>query len=179
MKTKITLAIIFILSLTGLNAQQTKQTLNTKSTTIINQCDDLKAENDFLKKTLKINESIKLFEQDDIEIKLISAKGNIKTQIIKLEFLITNKIKIRRIVLDAFRDQYISIQGDLIPVTKGYTVYDLEMATEVPIKTAVEIGTILPENKILKLVTLKYLLGRYPSETTGTAEFRDINIEWK
>lgn len=179
MKIKTILTSTLMLALTALQAQTKPSTA--KPTTVLNQCDELKKENEFLKKTLKINEPIKTFEQDDIEIKLISAIGNIKTQTIKIEYVIINKIKIRQFLIDAFKEQFVSIDGDLIPVTKSYNVFNIELITDIPIKTSVEIGTILPENKLIKLTTMKYKIGPLytPSEINGTAEFRDIPVIWK
>lgn len=173
---KITLFALLIIATSFTNAQQKTASNNTSATP--NQCDELKKENDFLKKELKLNEPIKKVEQDDIEIKLVAAKGNIKTQTIKLEYLITNKIKIRRFRINGNDDQFVSIEGDLIPVIKSYSVQSLDLVTDVPIKTIIEIGTILPENKIIKLATFIYKLGEYPW-VNGMAEFKDIPIDWK
>jgi hypothetical protein len=183
MKNKTILIATLMLALTTLNAQT--KTSTTKPTAVINQCNELKSENEFLKKTLKINEPIKTYSDNDIEIKLISAKGNLKTQKIKIEYLITNKIQIRNIKMDAFREQIVSMSGELIPLANGYTIYETELNTDVPIKTSLELGPILPENTIIKFISMKYLLPKQGMtyignwEPTGVAEFKDIPVIWK
>jgi hypothetical protein len=182
MKIKTILTSTLMLALTALNAQTKPST--TKPTIVNNQCDELKKENEFLKKTLSINEPIKTYADNNIEIKLVSAKGNIKTQKITIEYLITNKIQIRNFKIDANIEQIVSMSGDIIPLTKGYSVFDVELNTDIPIKTALEIGTILPENTIIKFLTMKYLLYKsgttfYGWTPTGVAEFKDIPVTWK
>jgi hypothetical protein len=172
-----------MLLLAKLNAQQTKTT-TIKSTTSVNNCDEIKKENEFLKKTLKIQEPIKFYEDEDLEIKIIAAKGNLKTQIIKIDYLITNKKRIKTITMDARNEKYISVEGEMIPLAKGYTVYNTELNTDVPVKTSVEIGTILPENTTIKLITLRYILTDATKVVYGfspsiIAEFKDVQIDWK
>lgn len=183
MKLNAILTITFMLLLTTLNAQQTK-TSTTKPTTALSNCDEIKKENEFLKKSLKIQEPIKSYSDEDLEIKIIAARGNIKTQTIKIDFLITNKKRIKTITIDAYKEKYVSIDGDLIPITKGYTVYNTELNTDIPVKTSVEIGTILPENTIIKLITLRYSLNDATTVVYGfspsiIAEFKDVQIDWK
>ena len=77
------------------------------------------------------------------------------------------------------------MSGDLIPISKGYSVYDIQLNTDIPIRTTIELGPILPENTIIKFLTLKYFLPKNTttyigfSEPTGIAEFKDIPITWQ
>ncbi|MHB8258917.1 MAG: hypothetical protein ACYDCN_01590 [Bacteroidia bacterium] len=179
MKVKSILMSMFIMTLTATQAQT--KTPATKQTTPTNQCDELKKENEFLKKELDIRTPIKTVSQNDLEIKLVSAKGNIKTQTIKLDFLITNKANIRQFIISRLNQKFVTVEGTLIPITKNYTIDGIDLATDIPIKTTVEIGTILPKNTILKLVSLGYMINAINSigGDTYTAAFTDIPVEWK
>lgn len=114
---------------------------------------------------------------DDCLFQVVKISGDIKTQKIKIEIRLTNKIKNRKIFIDDSNTQFVSSEGDYIPLLTGFNVTETELYTDVPIKTSCTIGTLLSTQKHIKLIALKYGLAD-GSTKWGVAEFRDIAIEW-
>lgn len=184
MKTK-NLILATILFVSTLSNGQTK----TASTP--NLCDDLKKENEALKKSLNINQPISTVTDNEIEFKITKVKGDIKSQMVTIEFLLTNKIKNRQVGLSKSTMKIVSIEGDVLKLEK-YTIpeiqsYDynnlhIELNTDVPIKCSFTFGTLLPSNQYIKLLNIPYLVFNYSGteETNkGALEFKDLKIDWK
>lgn len=163
----------------------------TKTVSTINPCDDLKKENEALKKSLNINQPISTVTDNEIEFNITKVKGDIKSQMVTIEFLLTNKIKNRQVGLSKGTMKIVSVEGDvlklekyLIPEIQSYDYNNLhiELNTDVPIKCSFTFGTLLPSNQYIKLLNLPYLVFNYSGteETNkGATEFKDLKIEWK
>lgn len=184
MKRKLIIAASYIF-LTSTIFAQAKPTNNT------NSCDELIKENAALKKSLNINESIALLSDNDIEFKIIKVKGDLKTQMVTIELLLTNKIKNREIGITKGAMKIVSIEGDvltvekyLIPEQQAYDMNNLHvfLNTDVPIKCTFTFGALLPTNKYIKLFNLPYVVFKsngYEMENSGGNEFKDLKIDWK
>lgn len=117
MKTKnlILATILFVTTL--LNAQ-------TKTVDTPNPCDELKKENEALKKSLNINEPITILTDNDIEFKITKVKGDIKTQMVTIELLLTNKIKNREVGINKGAMKIVSIEGDVCAISDKIDHYN-------------------------------------------------------
>ncbi len=140
-------------------------------------CDDLKKENEYLKKTLQINTPTKTVTTGKIDFNLIKCEGNTKDQTISVVFTLVNHAANRRILIDPAKA--IDIEGneyrsDKISIGSGDQHGDLY--TEVPIKTVVRLIKVLPEVKILKIVPLKFY---DPAAGHFEVELKDLPISWK
>lgn len=115
--------------------------------------------------------------KDDCLIQIVKVTGDIKSQKVKIEFLLTNKIQNRKIFIDGGRSQFVSLSSDYIPMLTGFNVFDTELFTDVPIKTTCTIGTLMPSQKSIKLIALHFGVNQ-GSMKWAVAEFRDIAIDW-
>lgn len=182
MKTKniIAASILFIATLS---------TGQTKITNTVTQCDELKKENEALKKSLNLNEPIIILTANDIEFKITKVKGDIKTQIVSIELLLTNKNKNRDISFTRNGIKIVTLEGEvlivhdlILPERQQLEYYDLYtyLTTDVPIKCTFKFGTLLQTNKYIKLFNLPFKTNNNsPSQTSDNNEFKDLEIEWK
>jgi hypothetical protein len=140
-------------------------------------CDDLKKENEYLKKTLQINTPTKTVTTRKIDFNVIKCEGNTKDQTVSIILTLVNTDANRRIVFDPAKA--IDIEGNEYKSDKisiGTEDHGNDLYTNVPIKTVIRLTKILPEVKILKIVPLKIF------ETAGgyfQVELKDLTIGWK
>lgn len=177
--------------LTGLLFITTTVIAQTKTTSPVNPCEELKKENEALKKSLNINEPITILTDNDIEFKITKVKGDIKTQMVTIELLLTNKIKNREIGVTKGAMKIVSVEGDvltvekyLIPEQQAYDMNNLHvfLNTDIPIKCSFTFGALLSSNKFIKLFNLPYVTFKgnaYEQENAGINEFKDLKIDWK
>lgn len=180
---------LLLLANANIHAQQNKS--NTGNIKTVTQCEQLKKENDSLRKVLGLNEPILSYTKNDIEYRLVKVIGDKKTQIITIELLLTNKIENRVFELQNMLGTSIKIftlNGDMllsneqiIPgtnmVSSSTTLY-----TDTPIKLTFKFSPLLPSNDFLKLFFLTYKLRNlqdYRKDLTEEVEFKDLKISWK
>ena len=172
-------------------AQQSKLSA-AKPTATINQCDELKKENDFLKKSLTLNEPILLVTSEDLEFKIVKITGDKKTQIVTIEVLATNKIQNRKIGFQLNSIKIVTLSGEIFTPTqysipKNENIYssdysELTLSTDVSIKSTYSFGTFLPTTEYIKLFNLGIKIFNaqdYHKDLNLVYEFKDLKIAWK
>ncbi|HEX8546413.1 MAG TPA: hypothetical protein VF691_05585 [Cytophagaceae bacterium] len=143
-------------------------------------CDEVKKENASLKAALAINEPILTQNLDKTEIRLVKAFGNIKSQTIRFEVLLTNHAANKEVTLmdvkgvDLEGTEY-NTGSDNIRIGTGS--YWAKITTEVPVKASAELTKVLPDVKFLKLIRFDYKSDDQSSRLP--VEFRDVKIDWK
>lgn len=171
-------------ALTGIQAQAKIST--TKPTIVNNQCDDLKKENESLKKSIALNTSMATDIENDIEAKVVKVIGDKKTQDIIIEVLLTNKIENCTVEVAGLyykTVKIVTLNGDVL-FSKDNRVPNNGMTTlntDVPIKCSFVFGPLLPSEIYLKLIEVNFQLNEHrPNRPTAAKfEFYDLKIEWK
>ncbi|SIO36490.1 hypothetical protein [Chitinophaga niabensis] len=140
-------------------------------------CDDLKKENEYLKKSLQINTPTKTVTTDKIDFNLIKCEGNTKDQTVNLILTLVNHAANRRILFDPAKA--IDIEGNEYRsdrISLGTQDNSNDLYTDVPLKTVIRLSKVLPAAKILKIVPLKFF---DPSSGHFEVELKDLTISWK
>jgi hypothetical protein len=140
-------------------------------------CDDLKKENEYLKKTLQINTPTKTVTTGKIDFNLTKCEGNTKDQTVSVILTLVNHAANRDILFDPAKA--IDIEGNEYRSDKiaiGSRDESNDLYTEVPIKTVIRLTKVLPGVKILKIVPLKFY---DPSAGHFEVELKDLTISWK
>ena len=141
-------------------------------------CDKIKEENEYLKKTLRINTPIKVVTTSNIEFSLIECKGNKQSQEVVLQLILVNNNP--DIEFQFSKANAIDVEGE------GHMTYNLKIGVEgirgklytgTPIKAKITFNKILPTTKILKVVGITHYI---PAAAGRTQEFKfeDIAISW-
>ena len=185
MRIKKILTSTLMLVLTALQAQT--KSVTTKQTTL-DQCADLKRENENLKKSLGLQDPIASIIANEIEIKIKKVTGDKKSQIILVELVMTNKIENRNIeVKSEFEKQVkaVTVGGDvlfsieiIVPSESIYKIFLLN--TETPIKCSFKFGPLLPTNEYLKLFEYNFIVTNIQTgkQSYEKVEFKDLKINW-
>lgn len=163
------LLTIFLSSTVNLLAQTTSAT-----------CDEVRKENEYLRKMLNIIQTEISQTVDNTEIRLIRASGDSKAQTIRVEFILINIKANKRIYLN--KPRAIDLEGNAYntnygPFEIGTSDGNAIINTNVPTKAAVVFKKVLPDVKILKSVDFQYS----SEDTQGEANvmFNDVKITWK
>lgn len=188
MKKTITLFTLLILANANMKAQQNKTNETNKH---ISSCEELKKENDSLKKALGLNEPINSFVRNDAEYKLIRVVGDKKSQTVSVEIIVTNKIENRNFEMMNMMGtsiKIITVTGDVlfsnevfVPGASQYSMSTV-LHTDVPLKMKFNFNPLLPSNEYIKLFYLSYKLRNLQDskkDTTEEIEFKDLKINWK
>lgn len=141
-------------------------------------CTQLKAENESLRKALNITKAIKEVSADKIEFKLTKVEGNTKSQTVTCTVILTTTAadwyinpQIKSII-DIEGNEYL-----LKSATYGALDYGaINLYTGVPIKCTFTFKGILPTVKVIKLFKFKY---SHRAGEPYSVEFRDMDIDWK
>ncbi|RPD37914.1 hypothetical protein [Chitinophaga barathri] len=140
-------------------------------------CDDLKKENEYLKKTLQINTPTNTVTAAKIDFNLIKCEGNTKSQTISIILTLKNHDANRRILFSPVKAT--DIEGNEYKSEKisvGSVSESNDLYTDVPLKTVIILSKVLPSVKILKIVPLKFF---DPSAGHFQVELKDLTISWK
>jgi uncharacterized protein YcfL len=142
-------------------------------------CDEVKKENEYLKKALKMLEPEKSQTVDNTEIRLIKCTGDAKAQTITLEFILINKQANKKVTLREISG--IDIEGNQYDTNSemfkiGKDNYSSIINTDVPVKAGATLKKTLPAVKFLKLFKFEY---RAETSRPVDVEFRDIKVDWK
>lgn len=140
-------------------------------------CDELKKENEYLKKAIKFTTPTKTLTSSKIDFNLIKVEGNTKEQSVDITLTLTNH--------DVNKDISFSEAVAIDIEANEYETRDIKVGsggsrnkiyTDTPVKTVIRFTKVLPGVKLLKLVPVNYYGG--PSGTIGI-EFKDLTIDWK
>lgn len=140
-------------------------------------CDELKKENEYLKKALKVITPEKTITAAKTDFNLLKCIGNSKEQTVDIQLTIVNKDANRDIQF--FDAKGIDLEGNEYEYKKimiGSKSIRNTIYTDVPLKTTVTLEKVLPSVKMLKIVPLKFLNEK---GGTSTIELKDLAIEWK
>lgn len=140
-------------------------------------CDEVRKENEYLKKALKITTPVKTATSLNIDFNLIKAEGNKKEQTVTLTLTILNHEANQNVqfsnakAIDAEGNEYETSDIHIGSSGARNMVY-----TETPVKTTIRFEKVLPSTQLLKLVPINY----YNEKKSGTVsfEYRDISIDW-
>lgn len=183
MKIKTILTSTFIIVFTALQAQTKTET--TKQKVTIDQCAELKKENEELKKALNLNTPITSMTSNDIDFNVVKVYGNIKTQMVTIEILLTNKSVNKKLSFIKDQIKIITLDGIALPISNysipsnGIDFYSMtfDLSSNVPTKCTLSFSELLPTNKYIKLLNLRYFALKDGSE--NTVELKDLPITWK
>ncbi len=144
----------------------------TKCDLVIKENQELKQQNDYLRKSLQIFEPMKIVENDDVEIRLVKCDGKTKEQLIIMTFVLINHKANDSFTF--FRSQMIDIQGNDFSANEinlGNSYRSNTLYTDTPMQAKIVFNKVLPSTKILKLINLDTQKGNY--------EFKDIEVNSK
>lgn len=140
-------------------------------------CDELKKENEYLKKTLQINTPTKTVTSAKIDFNVIKCEGNTKEQSVNLVLTLVNHDANRRILIDPAKA--IDVEGNEYRSDKiliGTETVSNDLYTDTPLKTVITIVKVLPSVKMLKIIPVKCY---DPASGHFEVELKDLNISWK
>ncbi|OQP64635.1 hypothetical protein [Niastella populi] len=150
------------------------QTINLLAQT---SCDDLKKENEYLKKALSITTPVKTVSGPNVDFNLIKCEGDSKQQKLTVVFTVLNHDANKYFFMD--KADAIDVEANQYHTTStliGSRSVSNTIYTETPVKASIEFSKILPSVKMLKLVSIPYALG---NQVNLAFEFRDIPVTWK
>lgn len=138
-----------------------------------------KAENEYLKNSLKIGKAINEVTTDNILFKLTKVEGDSKAQTVTCTIVLTTSAA--NWYINSNVRSIIDIDGNeyrLKSFTNGASNYltAIQLNTDVPIKCTYTFKGILPAVKMIKLFKFGY------SHSAGEpyfVDFKDISIDWK
>lgn len=142
-------------------------------------CDEVKKENAYLKKALKVTSPTKTITSSKIDFNLIKCEGNIKEQTVNLVLTLVNHAA--NTVLQFSSAEAIDLEGDEYKydhIYIGSATYRNNIYTDTPIKVNIKFAKVLPSIKLFKLIPIKY----YDNENLGGTigiEYKDVPISWK
>ncbi|QEH43811.1 hypothetical protein [Chitinophaga sp. XS-30] len=140
-------------------------------------CDELKKENEYLKKAIKFTTPTKTLTSSKIDFNLIKVEGNTKEQSVDIVLTLTNRdvnknINLSKAVaIDIEANEYETYNTKIGSGGSRNKIY-----TDTPVKTVIRFTKILPGVKMLKLVPISYY---DESGNTVGIEFKDLTIDWK
>lgn len=177
---------ILILNVLAIKAQN-KAATTTKPATKVDMCELLKKENEALKKSLSINEPITQQSFGDIEFKIVKIKGDIKSQMVTLDVVMTNNIQNREVKITKDFLKVVTIEGDVFRLGSAVVggaswATNVYLNTAVPIKSTFTFGPMLPSNEYLKLFNFSFVILHpqdYYQSKDSAIEFKDLKIDWK
>lgn len=177
--------LFILLSIVSITYSQTNKELSS------NQCENLKKENDSLKKAIRINEPIISFNHNDVEYNVVKVFGDKKTQTVSVEIMVTNKLANRNFEMNNMMGTSIkitTITGEVlfsnemyVPGVSSYVASTI-LHTDVPLKMTFNFNPLLPSNEYIKLFYLSYKLRNLQDskkDSTEEIEFKDLKINWK
>lgn len=140
-------------------------------------CDDLKKENESLKKALQITTPIKTVSAVNIDFNIIKVEGNTKDQTVTLVMTFVNHNANEAIqysetrAIDVEGNEYKGSNHSIGSAGIRNTLY-----TDTPVKSTITFSKVLPSVKIIKLVHVHFL---YSKPFNVEIEFKDLPITWK
>lgn len=151
--------------------------LNTHVASAQSNCDELKKENAYLKKTLQITTPTKTASAANIDFNIIKVEGSTKDQTITLVMTFLNHNANEGIqyydtkAIDVEGNEYKGSNHSIGSSGTRNTLY-----TDTPVKSTVTFTKVLPSVKIIKLVHIHFL---YNKPLDLEIEFKDLSVTWK
>lgn len=141
-------------------------------------CEELKKENEYLKKALKVTTPVKTVTSGKIDFNLIKCEGNTKDQTVTLTLTLVNH--------DANKEFQFSTAKAIDLEANEYETYNMTIGsaqtrnkiyTDTPVKVTIKFTKVLPSVKLFKLIPVEYYDDEQPGRKVGF-EYKDINITW-
>lgn len=152
-------------------------------------CDDIKKENEYLKKTLNLNKPIKEVKSEDLIFSITKIEGNSKMQTLTIELLVTSKgrnlenftSRVKSII-DINGTEYTLDNAYIGTEDTKYFAYT-NLFRDTPLKCKYIFKGIQPEVKVIKMFNYPFeyhILGTNSFDRVKEkVEFKDLNIAWK
>jgi len=140
-------------------------------------CDELKKENESLKKSLQINTPTKTVTSNKIDFNLIKCEGNTKDQTVSVTLTLVNHDANRSVLMDPSKG--VDVEGNEYRSDKiliGSGDHSNDLYTDVPLKTVIRLAKVLPSVKFLKIVPISCY---DPAAGHFKVELKDLTINWK
>lgn len=140
-------------------------------------CDELKKENEYLKKALQITTPTKTASAANIDFNIIKVEGSTKDQTITLVMTFVNHNANEAI--QYYDTQAIDVEGNEYKGSNhsiGSEGTRNTLYTDTPVKSTVTFTKVLPSVKIIKLVHIHFL---YNKPLHMEIEFKDLPVTWK
>jgi hypothetical protein len=137
-------------------------------------CDDIKKENEYLKKALNILAPIKTATSKKMDFLLTKCEGNIKEQTVTVTLIVTNhgpntNLSFQKATgVDVEANEY-----ETYGIKIGSGGSSNKVFTDVPVKTIFQYEKVLPSIKMLKLIAVEF------SGNDPGFEYKDIPVTWK
>lgn len=137
-------------------------------------CEEIKKENEYLKKALNILTPVKTATSKKMDFLLTKCEGNIKEQTVTVTLVVTNHgpntdLSFRKTIgVDVEANEY-----ETYRIKIGSSGSSGKVFTDVPVKTVFQYEKVLPSIKLMKLIALEFG-GNDPG-----FEYKDIPITWK
>lgn len=141
-------------------------------------CDEIKKENEFLKKAMQVTTPVKTITSSKIDFNFIKCEGNIKEQVVSVILTLVDHDVNQEFQFN--RIKAIDIEANEYPeesVLIGSTTSRNKIYTDTPIKVVIKFTKVLPSIKMIKLIPISYFYGE-PGHSIEIA-FRDVAIDWK
>lgn len=151
--------------------------LKTNITNAQSNCDDVKKENEYLKKALHISPPTKTVTTANIDFNIIKLEGNTKDQSVTLHMTFVNHNANEAIqyyeirAIDVEGNEYKGENRSIGSSGSRNTLY-----TDTPVKSTVTFHKVLPSVKMMKLIHIEFL---YEKPSNVEIEFKDLPITWK
>lgn len=153
--------------------------LSSLTVTAQTNCDDLRKENEYLKKALQIITPTKTATSGKIDFNFIRCEGNTKAQTINLILTLVNHNANRSILIDPIR--VVDVEGNEYrseEILLGTRNESNDLYTDTPLKTIIRIAKVLPSVKMLKILPINFF-DADPSAGHFSVELKDLPITWK
>ncbi|WP_343699894.1 hypothetical protein [Chitinophaga sp.] len=140
-------------------------------------CEELKKENEYLKKALNITTPIKTVTTANIDFNILKVEGNTKDQTVTVSMTFVNHDANEAI--QYYNTQAIDVEGNEYKGSNhsiGSEGSRNTLFTDTPVKSTITFKKVLPSVKIMKLIHLHLLYNKPPNVKL---EFRDLPITWK
>ena len=179
---KLLFSIAMILCVSQINAQDCSELSQANET--------LKKEIAKLKKILLLVKPQQEFKVKDLQIKLLSVKGDQREQSVKMEVLFTNKgVNIDRMttsvksIIEAGGNEVVLHKAFLgAKEAKGFFGTSTELYRDTPLKCTYIFKGVVPETTIIKAFPLPFRYHKEGTKSTDMVEdrviFNDIAIDW-
>jgi hypothetical protein len=153
-------------------------TFLTKTSIAQTSCEEIKKENEYLRKALKITSAQNIVTSSNIEFNLIKCIGNKKEQTVELVLTLINHDANQEFqfqqanALDIEANEYKTYQFKIGSANTRNQIY-----TDTPVKTIIRFNKVLPGTKILRTVGISYFYGE-PGHTKQF-EYKNVSIDWR
>ncbi len=143
-----------------------------------NNCEELKKENEYLKKAMRVTTPLKTITSSKIDFNFLECKGNTKEQTVEFVMSLVSHDANQEFQFN--ETSAVDMEGNEYPygnVSIGGKGVRNTIRTDIPIKTVVVFKKVLPAVKMLKDIAISYFYGE-PGHHIEI-EFKDVPVKWQ